>query len=254
MNFRDLRTPFFTVSFVFLGLIFFFKIYGAIPFSVNSIQTTKDTLFRVDGTGKATVVPDTAVIQLGVTQSATKVADAQNKTNQATNKIVEDLKRLGVKEKDIKTTNYSVNPDYNYNSDGSKPKITGYTVTVNIQAEVKPIDLANKVVDTATADGANMVGNIAFTVNDETRKELEDQAREEAVKNAKEKAASLAKAAGISLGRIVDVQESGRGYPIPLAYDRQMMSKTPNAGGEPTQLNPGESSIELTVTLSYETR
>lgn len=255
MSLKDLKTPFFTVLFIFLGFILYTKLFGSIPFSVNSIQTTKDSLFRVDGTGKATAVPNTALLQLGVTQSGNTVLEAQNKTNTAANKITQDLKALGIEEKRIKTTNYSVNPDYRYSTDNSKPTITGYTVTQSIEVEVKPIDRANKAVDTATADGANMVGSIQFTIDDTTRKDLENKARDEAIKNAKEKAQQLAKSAGITLGRIIDVQESSNAIQPPILYKSEQLNAAPrDTAGEPTEFNPGESTIQLTVTLSYETR
>src|SRR3982750_2896549 len=105
---NSLKTPLITTFFVFLLLFLFTKLFGPIPFSVNSITTTKNDLLTVDGTGEATAVPDTAEFSVGVSKSANTVQQAQEQTNQAINKITEDLKRAGVDRKNIKTTNYSV--------------------------------------------------------------------------------------------------------------------------------------------------
>ena len=244
---QSIKTPLLTILFIFLGLFIYTKSVGPIPFSVNSITTTKTNLFSITGVGKATGIPDTAQISVGVTKTASTVASAQEQTNTTTNKIIEDLKKLGIEEKNIKTINYSVNPNYDFG--GGRQNITGYTVTQTLEVNISPIDIANKTIDAATLDGANLLGGVSFTFDDKTRKELEEKAREEAVKTAKEKAENLAKATGIRLGRIVDVQESTGFEPRPIMMQALEAEKTEN-----TQLQPGENSITINITLSYETR
>jgi uncharacterized protein YggE len=250
---KDLRTPFFTVLFVFLGFFVFTKIFGPIPFFVNSVTTNKETLFTVDGEGEVTTIPDTALISLGVTKNSSTVESAQNEVNAIINKITADLKNLGVKDTDIKTVNYSVNPNYDYTA--GRQRITGYNVNADLQVKIKPIDKANSAIDIATNDGATNVGGIQFVVDEKKQEELENQAREEAIKNAKAKAENISKSAGIKLGRIVDVRESGQGGVQPLPYalkTRDAMAG--NAAEAPaTELNPGENKIRINVTLSYET-
>jgi len=236
-----------TVAILFVFFLYI-KLAGPIPFFVQSIQTTKTNLFSVSGTGKATGIPDTAQLSIGVTKTASTVADAQSQTNVTTNKIIKDLKQLGIDEKNIKTTDYNVSPKYDYGR--GEQKITGYTVTQSLEVKITPIDVANKAVDAATLDGANLVGGINFTFNDKTKKDLENKARTEAVKIAKEKAQSLAKAAGMRLGKIVDVQESGSYEP-----KRMMMDALKAEESEPadTQLQAGENSVSTTITIYYET-
>lgn len=243
---RDFRTSLFTIISIFLVLFFYTKFAGPIPFSVNSVQTTKTNLFTASGTGKVTGIPDTALLSLGVTKTALTITDTQNQTNTTANKIIEDLKKLGIAEKNIKTTNYSVNPNYDFSGGGAQ-NITGYTVTQTLDVEATPIDLVNKALDAATLDGANLVGGITFIFNDQTKKDLENKARTEAVKMAKEKAQNLAIATGIRLGRIVDVQESNGYEPRPFSI-RSLEAKSTD-----TQLQPGENSITINITLSYET-
>lgn len=60
------RTAGIIIVFTFLCLFAYTKLLGPIPFSVNSITTTKSNLFTVQGTGEATAVPDTALLYLGV--------------------------------------------------------------------------------------------------------------------------------------------------------------------------------------------
>lgn len=240
------KTPFFTIVFIFLGLFLYTRFLGTIPLSINSVQTTKTNLFQVEGMGKATAIPNTVLISLGVSKTGQSISDVQSQINKTANSLNSDLKSLGVEEKNIKTTNYSISPNYDYQS--GRQNITGYTATQNLEVKIKPIDLANKVIDKATSDGANLVGGVTFMLDDQTQKEMENKARQEAVKNAKEKAESLSNASGIRLGRIIDVSENFNPL-IPL----RAVPMTAEKVADQTSLTPGENTVTVTVTLSYET-
>jgi uncharacterized protein YggE len=233
-----------------LFLYVFAKLFGPIPFSVNSVTTTKTDLFTVSGDGEATAIPDTALTNFGVTKTASTVGQAQNEVNQSVNDIISGLKNLGIQDKKIKTTDYSVSPNYDYSS--GRNTITGYVVTQNLQVEITPIEKANQAVDMATKNGANMVGNIQFTVNDDKKIELENKAREDAISKAKAKAQSIAGASGIRLGRLVNVQENNNSMPRPVAFDLKAGGGSAESQA-PTQLQPGENTVNVSVTLSYET-
>jgi uncharacterized protein len=248
---------FFIVFFVYI------KLAGPIPFFINSVNTTKTDLFSSNGEGKVTAVPDQATVDAGVTAQAITVADAQSKVNLAADKIIADLKKLGLSDKDIKTTDYSVNPNYGnsgtYNGSlmmpvmppGGQQQIVGYTVTQNLEINVKPIDKANKVVDIATADGANLVGNVNFTFSDALNKSLEQQATQQAVNDAKEKAQTLANTSGIHLGKIVNVVENSN-QPRPFMMAAGVASKGVDQSA-PTNVTPGVNTMTVDVVLYYET-
>lgn len=247
----QLKTPFFTVVFVLIGVLLYTKLAGPIPFSVNSITTTKTDVFSVSGTGKVTVIPETAKVNLGITVNKVSVVDAQNEANRIINQITKDLKALGVDEKKIKTVNYSVYPNYDYRE--GVQRIRDYNVNATLEVELTPIDKINDAIDRATADGANTVGNIQFTVNEEKRKELERQARKDAIYEAKKKAQELASDAGMDLGRIINVSESPSFSPTIMMMERRA-ALAPDAKTEPTQVEPGETTITTSVTLTYEVR
>jgi uncharacterized protein len=252
---REVRTPLLTVLFIFIALIAYTKLLGPIPFTVNSISTVKDSLFTVEGSGEVTAVPETALLNLGVNKQASSVEQAQTQVNEVVNQITTEMKALGVEEKNIKTVNYSVNPNYDYT--GGTQKINGYMVNADVQVKIKPVDKANQAIDAATKAGATNVGNVQFVLDDEKRTELEEQARKEAIEKAKAKAESIARASGIRLGRIVDVQENGTsGNQPPMPMRAEFSKDAAGAGGESipaTELNPGENKVTMTVSLSYET-
>lgn len=223
------------------------------PLPISSVVTQKNDLFTVSGTGKVSVIPDTAIIDLGITSSQPTVKAAQNEANTVITNISKAVRELGISEKDIKTSNYSVYPQYDYRT-GVVNKITSFQVTANLIITVRELDKANQVIDQATSKGANTVGGINLTVAQDKQKELLQQARDEAVKEAKAKAESLARSAGISLGRIINVQESDTSQPMPLLMNAKMSDAVGQGGGAPTEIQPGSTDIVSSVTLYYETR
>lgn len=250
-NLDSLKTPFFTVLFIFVMLYVFAMLLGPLPLSVTSVVTNKSDLFTVSGEGEATAVPDTALLSLGVTKQAATVQQAQTQVNTVANKITEDLKTLGVKVKNIKTTNYSVNPNYDFSN--GRQTVTGYSVSQNMEVRLQPIDQANKALDLATTAGANSIGGITFVLDDAEQDKLEQQARKQAIESAKKKAQQTASLAGIKLGKILNVTESNNFPVMPYAVGAEMKLANDSAGGEPTQVTPGENTVTITVTLSYQT-
>jgi uncharacterized protein YggE len=219
--------------------------YGAaIPVSVTSTVTNKNETFSVSGEGKITVVPDMARLSVGVETQGATVKQTQGTMNTAVNKVTDALKQL-VDTKDIQTSSYSVNPEYDYT--GGKPRITGFRASSSLSVKVKDLDKVNDVIDTATKNGATTVGGIQFEVEDQTK--AENEARTKAVADAKKKAELAAQTAGFTLGRIINYQEStGGNSPRPIMYAAKAMAE--DASG--TQVQPGSSDVMMTVTLSYE--
>lgn len=240
-----MKTIFGAILFFFLCLFFYTKFFGTFPLTINSVQTTKTDLFQVTGEGSSTAVPDTATISFGVTKQAATVKDAQDQTNSTVKDIQDALQKQGVDSKNIKTTNYSLNP--NYTPSG---QINGYSVTQNIDLKIQPLDGVNKAIDTVTTNGANLLGQVSFGFTDEKKQQLEDEARKDAVTKAKAKADSLARASGIHLGNIINVVENTDqpGLIMPLA----LQAKREDSASIPTQVTPGTATIHSTITLSYQ--
>jgi hypothetical protein len=232
----------------FLGLFAFAKFGPGIPLAVSQIMTIKNDLFTVSAEGKATAVPDIAVVNTGFTANGQSVAVVQNQANSVIKKISADLKALGIDTKDIQTSNYNIYPNYDYRE--SVQKINGYNINVSLTIKVRDFAKINNVIDTATADGANQIGGLSFTVDNLEKYQAE--ARKEAIAKAKIKAEDLARESGINLGRIINVSEGYSSPPVPT-YAKVDVASGRGGGGEATEISPGSSEITVTVTLSYET-
>jgi uncharacterized protein YggE len=70
------------------------------------------------------------------------------------------------------------------------------------------------------------------------------------VKNARARAEVLAKAAGVTLGGARSITETTDGGPIP--FPERAAAAPSGLGGASTPVNPGEQTLQLTVSVVYD--
>jgi uncharacterized protein YggE len=155
---------------------------------------------------------------------------------------------LGVERKDIKTSNYSINPAYDFINRGGN-EITGYSGNATVTITVRDRELLPRVLTAATEAGATNVNNAGFTIDDMSN--YREQARQKAIDNAKEQAQKLASQLGIKLGRIVNIVESAPGTPPGPLYMEAKRSDL-SVGTVPPEIEPGTQTVTSQVTLYFE--
>ena len=180
---------------------------------VNSPTTQRGV--TVTGHGEVVAQPDTGFFQVGVQVQAATVAAARDAAATVADAVMKSLKANGIADADIKTTNYSISPAYDYR--GTTPKVTGYAVSNTVEVKVRKVDTFSKVVDDATVAGGDsiQVQAVRFDVADNSK--LIDQARQAAVADARTKAEQLAKLGGGSLGQPISINEVQSTRPQPVA-------------------------------------
>lgn len=193
-----------------------------------------DRVIVVTGQGEATAVPDQAQISAGVITQAKTASAALAENTRAMNSVFAALKRAGIPERSIQTSNFNISPQYTP-YDGNNPgsqKIVGYQVSNQVTVKIDDVSKVGEGLDALVASGANQAGGISFGFKNP--KPLLADARAEAVKDAMEKARTYAGAAGITLGGIVSIQESGGDYPrpVPMYAMAKQDAATPIAAGE----------------------
>lgn len=200
----------------------------------------------VSGVGRVSAAPDVAILTVGVTVERPQLEDARNTAASAMQGVVNALKAGGVADKDIQTTQFSVQPMYDY---FGRPSLRGYQVSNVVTAKLRKLDDAGKVIDAAVKAGGNdaIVQGIRFTIDDTTK--LEAQAREAAMKQAKERAEQLAKTGGVDLGKAVSITEGTQGVPV---YQLDGAIRAPNTGEDvSTTIQAGELDVVVTVQVVY---
>jgi uncharacterized protein YggE len=181
----------------------------------------------------AKAAPDEANFSAGVVSQGATARQALAANSRAMNAVFASLKKQGVPEKAIQTSNLALSPQYQTCKPGvaCPQRIVGYEVSNNVTVTVG-LDKAGTVLDALVASGSNQFGGISFSIHDP--KPLLAQARVDAVKDALERGALYAKAAGVSLGPILSIQEGGSEAPRPVYRAMKMMAaeSMPIAGGE----------------------
>ncbi len=204
----------------------------------------------VTGEGRVQAVPDVAKVTFGNTVTKPTAAEAQTENTKVMNNFIAAVKKSGIEEKDIKTANFNVYPEYNYINGRQEPR--GFTVTQNIEVTVRDTNKTQELIQLAGTNSLNQVGGLTFTV-DKPEKYI-DEARSLATKQAKANAESIAKNAGFRLGRLTNYNENTNpgGYPMPMYAS----DKAVGIGGGPAvptpEINPGTNEIYVQVNLNYE--
>lgn len=217
----------------------------------------------VSGEGEVFAVPDMATFSVTVRERADEVADAQDTATEKVNEIIDYLEAQGVEEKDIKTADYSVYPQYEYEQaacrEGYCPPgrqvLRGYEVSQTLSVKVRDTELAGALLSGVGSRGASEVSGLSFTTEDED--DLRAEARQLAIDEAREKASELAGQLGVRLVRIVGFSEDGSYPPMPYAYGRggatMDMAVAQEAKLAP-ELPVGENKITSYVNVTYEIR
>jgi uncharacterized protein YggE len=207
----------------------------------------KNTI-SVSGEGKVLAKPDIGQVSLSVLSQAKTVAAAQKDNTEKMNKISKALKEMEIKEEDLKTTNYSIYPQYQYTS--GRSVIIGYEVSQTLEVKIRDLDKVGDILGKAAAAGANQVGSLSFTFDD--LEKLRSEARQEAIDNAKSKAQDLAKSLGISLGKVVSFSESSSDGSVPVPLYSSAKDDYGIGGGAAPDIQTGQNEIQIVVNLSYE--
>jgi Uncharacterized conserved protein len=199
------------------------------------------------GHGEVRVSPDRATIQIGVESRAltAAAASADNANKQAA--VVAAIKRLGVADDQITTSNYSVTPEQRYDAN-HPPVITGYVVTNTVVVDVRKIASVGPVLDAALAAGANVISSLSFySSNIESARRAAIAA---AVSSARADAEAAARAAGGTLGGLIEVNVGFYSPPVPrpLMMNSAISARTMQAD---TPISPGLQTISVDVTTRW---
>jgi hypothetical protein len=222
---------------------------GVATAQAQSSADADETLrtLSVSGVGRVNAVPDVADVSIGVTKQDKEAAGASRKAAQAMDAVVKALLGLGIDEKDIQTTNLSLNPRYDYNKDPAP--IVAWEANNMVRVTVRDIDSVGDVVDGVTAAGANQINGISFRVEDPA--EAQALARTAAVNDAKTKADQLAADAGVQITGIISITESGGQQPQPIYMARSEVAFAADSGAG-TPVLPGEVELSVSVFIQYE--
>ncbi|MBS0385100.1 MAG: SIMPL domain-containing protein [Proteobacteria bacterium] len=207
------------------------------------------TLLSVSAEGKVEGRPDMATINLGVQTEAPTAQAAIQANAQRMTALLAALRRAGIAERDIQTSNVSVNPQQQYR-ENQPPITTGYQANNTVTAKIRNIDNVGRVVDATVAAGGNTVNGIYFSYQNPDAQM--DTARRNAIQEARRRAEIYASALNMRVARVVAVQEGGAmAQPIVVTAARFMRA---DAAPAPTPVEPGQIETTANVSVTFELR
>ncbi len=208
------------------------------------ILSQQNTGIWVTGEGKVSVVPDVAILSLGVEAEAKTVAQAQRQAAEAMDAVMSELDKNGVAKKDIKTRRFGISPRWD------RKTLIGYRVTNTVTVKIREVDDTGIIIDAVAEAGGDLtrINSIGFTIDEPTA--YHEEVRKKAMDDAEAKAKQLAKLGGVSLGKPTYISEGGIAFPVPRDYYLREAAP-PSPAPPPTPISPGESEIRLSVQVVY---
>ena len=203
------------------------------------------------------------VLELGVEALADKASEARDMAAKAIDATVSMLKANNIQDKDLQTSQFSINPQYDMQeirrcTDGLKEDgkgtecrtdfervLIGYQVTNLLTVKVRNLESMSSIIDGATEAAGNLVRINAVNFTIEDTKALLEVAREEAIADLIAKANSMATLSGVELGKLVFLSESG-GAP-PQSFARMEAAAFGFGGDQSTSILAGELDVTVNV-------
>lgn len=198
----------------------------------------------MSGHGEVMGAPDQVQVNAGVTTSGPTAAAALAANTARMRGVFAALVKLGVPEKNIQTSNFSVSPQYNNPRNGEVPVLTAYQVSNEVTLRLNDVGRLGGALDALVSAGANQMNGISFSIHDPAP--LLDQARTGAIADARARAQTYARAAGVTLGRVLSISEGGGEAPRPMFRMAAMVA------GSAAPVAAGEQSISADVSVVWE--
>ncbi len=261
--------------------------------TVNEIKTyttigsTPETQNVISVTGKSEmfIKPDITTFSWTVDGEGRTVEAAQTAASEKGNKAIAFLKEKGIKEADIKTTNYYTSTKYDTQvrpcavsrpaspaideapdtAVSSAPMIApcsntdqvavGYTVQQTVEVKVRNVNdypnLTSELVAGLGSIGAK-VSNPYSTVDNPDK--YQQKVRQEAIVKARNEAEALAKSLGVKLVKVVGYSDNS--YPAYPMYDMAMSARgsAGNMASPAPSLPTGTNKISADVMVTYQIR
>ncbi len=210
------------------------------------------------GHASADVVPDEAIISLGVKSENASASIASDEMARTASALVAELKAQSVEPKDIKTTGTQLTVVYDDERDQvgrlTRHSPHGYEAKESFDIRVRDATKAGKLAQAMIQKGANIFTGIRFIYSKEREKQRELQSA--AMRDALVEAQSFTDPLGLKLGRVIQIGEdpgSGSGNEADLPSRRSppaVAGKTVSTMAIPVE--PGVETIAASISVTWE--
>jgi uncharacterized protein len=193
-------------------------------------------------------VPDTATFSTGVETSAPTASGALRQNSAEVAKVIAQLQKLGIPERDIQTSGISLNAEYDYIQATQKNRFKGYRVSNQVQVKIRDIAKLGTIMDSVVVSGATNINGPWFSIDNDS--DVKKAARSKALANGKVQAETYAVANGYGGVRLLSVAEGITGRspgPQPMMRTFDVVEQ---AAAVP--IAPGQVGTSVVLNLQYE--
>jgi uncharacterized protein YggE len=217
-----------------------------IGFNVPVKASDELHVIKLTGTGTLKLVPDTALITLGINVRGNDLSKLQAAADSTVNNMLAQLRALSIEDKDLAATNIRIAPRYRYDKGRQESVTNGYEVSRDINVTVRNLTLLSSVMSEAGDAGINTIS--APQLSSSQYEESYLKALGAAVHQAKTRAQALAEAADVRLGPVIHMSAQQQSYhPQPPMMMRAMASDSP----ESATYQPGELVVSASVDVTF---
>jgi hypothetical protein len=215
----------------------------------------------VSGVGSVLVVPDYAIVRVGVDYFDAQLDAAKLHVDDAAKRLIELTRRMSIEPADVKSDRVSIALRYasysNYDA-ADRTKVVGYSASTSISIALRDLRQLDERLSEAIKAGANRLDEVDFRTS--KLREHRDAARKLALRAAKEKATLMAGELDTRIGKPLQICEATQ-YPYgglsPMAnsqYQAQASADDLSRADSDSPIAPGQISVtaELSVTFALE--
>lgn len=217
------------------------------PWPAMAAETPRT--ITVDGSGYATVKPDTARLGLSVEARDPSLAQAQRDVADVTARVLALLAELGVDRRHIDSTAATVQPHYRWNRQAEQQELIGYIAARRINVEIRDLAILGRAVEGAVAAGVNQVSPPAL--DSTARRQTYRAALTAATADARANAETLAAGLGVRLGPVIRIDAGSVSRPPPRPLARGVQEMALSADAAPATYNAGDIRFDAAISVVF---
>ena len=204
-----------------------------------------EVLVQIAATGRAETRPDEARFTAGVQTIEATSAAASTRNNAVINRVVEALRRLGVRPEDVQSRQVSLSR-IDYGRERGR-----YQANNMIEVRVRNVERVGQAIAATTDAGANVLSGPDLRISDPNAANRSAYAN--AYRAARERAEAYATAAGLRVSRVLAIRDGGeslghQGYDMSMAREA---APPPVAQTAAPPVPPGLTTSQVAVRVDF---
>lgn len=223
-------------------------------FTLTSVFSSSKDSLQVNGQSIIQVTPDLLTLNYNVETQGKTSKEAEDLNSDIVNELIYQVVQLGFDKTDLKTQDFNIYPEYDWQS--GEQKLIGYKAAHSLKIELA-IDETNKageLIDAGTNAGAG-ISYINFELSPELEQEYKAKAIKLAAQDAKIKVQAIAEGFDKKVGRLVSVSLSEFNYYPWRMYDAMESGGSVAMAKEAvSNIQPSEKEITANVNAVYKLR